>query len=162
MVTLLLGAHGCGKSTYIIDRIKEDYKNKQLSLLIVPEQQTVVAERQLTEAQPPSAQLYTEATNLTRLANSVFRKTGGLKYNYITKGGQTLIMYRAICEVRDVLKQYKIPRGREKSCISLFLQAIGEMKSYGVDIARLENALPQVESESLKARIEDIITVWSV
>lgn len=162
MVTLLLGAHGCGKSTYIIDRIKEDYKNKQLSLLIVPEQQTVVAERQLTEALPPSAQLYTEATNLTRLANSVFRKTGGLKYNYITKGGQTLIMYRAICEVRDVLKQYKIPRGREKSCISLFLQAIGEMKSYGVDIARLENALPHVESESLKARIEDIITVWSV
>ena len=101
MVTLLLGAHGCGKSTYIIDRIKEDYKNKQLSLLIVPEQQTVVAERQLTEALPPSAQLYTEATNLTRLANSVFRKTGGLKYNYITKGGQTLIVEN--CAVKNCL-----------------------------------------------------------
>lgn len=162
MVTLLLGPHGCGKSTYIIERIKEDFQRKDFSLLIVPEQQTVVAERQLTEALPPAAQLYTEATNLTRLANSVFRKTGGLKYNYITKGGQTLIMYRAICEVRDVLKQYKIPRGREKSCISLFLQAIGEMKSYGVDIPRLEKAMAQVESQDLRVRLEDIITVWSV
>ena len=162
MVTLLLGAHGSGKSTHIVECIKNDYMSRVHSLLIVPEQQTVVAERQLTEALPPAAQLYTEATNLTRLANSVFRKTGGLKYNYITKSGQTLIMYRTICEVRDLLKQYKIPRGRERSCISLFLQAIGEMKSYGVDIARLENVLPQIESEDLRVRIEDIITVWAV
>ena len=76
MVTLLLGPYGHGKSTYIIDKIKADYENGVRSFLIVPEQQTVVAERQLTESLPPKAQLYTEATNLTRLANSVFRKTG--------------------------------------------------------------------------------------
>ena len=161
MVTLLLGPYGHGKSTYIIDKIKADYENGVRSFLIVPEQQTVVAERQLTEALPPKAQLYTEATNLTRLANSVFRKTGGLRYNYVTKSGQNLIMYRTICEVRDLLKQYRIPKGREKSCIKLFLQAIGELKSYGVEISQLENAMCELESTDLKARISDIITVWS-
>ncbi|MBE6674499.1 MAG: hypothetical protein E7596_05285 [Ruminococcaceae bacterium] len=161
MITLLLGPYGHGKSTYIIDRIKADYEHRVRSFLIVPEQQTLISERQLIKALPPAAQLYTEATNLTRLANSVFRKTGGLKYNYITKSGKNLIMYRTLCEVRPLLQQYKIPVGREKSCIKLFLQAIGELKSYGVEIPRLENATSQVENQDLKRKLEDIITVWS-
>ena len=161
MVTLLLGAYGHGKSTYILDRIKEDYEHRVRSFLIVPEQQTLSCERILAEKLPPNAQLYTEATNMTRLANSVFRETGGLKYNYVTKGGQNLIMYRAICEVRDLLTQYKIPKGREKACISLFLQAIGELKSYGIDRATLKNAADRLESEGLKSRLYDIIAVWT-
>ncbi len=161
MITLLLGPYGHGKSTYIIDKIKTDYEHRVRSFLIVPEQQTLISERQLTKSLPPAAQLYTEATNLTRLANSVFRKTGGLKYNYITKSGKNLIMYRTLCEVRPLLQQYKIPIGREKSCIKLFLQAIGELKSYGIDISRLENALKEVESEDLKRKLGDIITVWA-
>ena len=161
MVTLLLGPHGYGKSTYIIDRIKDDYKQKINSFLIVPEQQTVVSERILTQLLPPSAQLYTEATNFTRLANSVFRKTGGLKYNYITKSNKNLLMYRALCEVRPLLKQYNIPKGREKSSVKLFLQAIGELKSYGVDFARLEESLTLLQSVDLQARIQDMLTVWA-
>ncbi len=161
MVTLLLGTYGHGKSTYILDKIKEDYKNRVHSFLIVPEQQNLISERELTRSLPPSAQLYTEATNLTRLANSVFRKTGGIKYNYVTSGGKNLIMYRALCEVRDSLKQYIIPKGREKSCVQLFLQAIGELRAYGVEIEKLENSLGELESEDLKARIGDMLTVWS-
>lgn len=161
MITLLLGAYGHGKSTYILDKIKKDYENKVHSYLIVPEQQTLISEKELTRALPPSAQLYTEATNLTRLANSVFRKTGGIKYNYVTKGGKNLIMYRALCEVRDSLKQYVIPKGREKSCVQLFLQAIGELRAYSIEPEKLENALGELESEDLKARITDILTVWT-
>ena len=135
MITIYLGAYGHGKSTKIIEDIKADYENRIRSFLIVPEQQTLVSERQLASSLPPSAQLYTEATNLTRLANSVFRKTGGLKYNYVTKSAQSLIMYRTICEVRSLLQHYnKIPIGREKSYIGTFLQAIGELKSYSVSI----------------------------
>ena len=168
MVTLFLGAYGHGKSTKIIDCIKNDYENKIRSYLIVPEQQTLVSERQLTTALPPSAQLYTEATNLTRLANSVFRKTGGLKYNYVTKSRQSLIMYRTICEVRGLLKHYnKIPVGREKSYVGMFLQAIGELKAYSVSIPLLDKALSELEgdktgnNELLCAKIQDILTVWT-
>ena len=168
MITIYLGAYGHGKSTKIIENIKADYENKIRSFLIVPEQQTLVSERQLTIALPPSAQLYTEATNLTRLANSVFRKTGGLKYNYVTKSARSLIMYRTICEVRGLLKHYnKIPVGREKSYISMFLQAIGELKSYSVTIPLLDKALSELEKDSsaetelLRKKIQDVLTVWS-
>ena len=165
MITLYLGAYGHGKSTEIIENIKKDFVNKTRSFLIVPEQQTLVSERQLTIALPPSAQLYTEATNLTRLANSVFRKTGGLKYNYVTKSKKNLIMYRTICEVRGLLKHYnKIPVGREKSYIGMFLQAIGELKSYSVTIPLLDKALSELEqgaseeTELLRAKVQDILT----
>ncbi|MBO5312710.1 MAG: PD-(D/E)XK nuclease family protein [Clostridia bacterium] len=161
MITFLLGPYGHGKSTYIIEKIRQDTVGKHPSMLIVPEQQTVISERELATTLPPSAQLYTEATNLSRLANSVFRKHGGLKYSYITKSEKNLIMYRAICKVRSSLTQYKIPIGREKSCIGLFLQAIGELKSYSVSIQELELASERLDDPILKARLSDMIIIWS-
>ncbi len=181
-VTLLLGPFGHGKSTYIMNKIKEDYneiiKNIEeskeefdhniRSYLIVPEQQTLISERQLATALPPTAQLYLEATNMTRLADTVFRKTGGLKYNYVTKGAQNLIMYSAICEVRDSLQHYKgIPVGREKSYIKLFLQAIGELKAYSISVPQLEFAYNKLmtnnapETQTLRAKIYDLMIVWN-
>ena len=47
MINFLYGDLGTGKSTYIIEQIVNDCKNKTRSLLIVPEQQTVIKERQL-------------------------------------------------------------------------------------------------------------------
>ena len=182
MITLLLGPSGHGKSTHIINKIKEDYESiitdvetngKMLehnvhSYLIVPEQQTLISERQLASALPATAQLYIEATNLTRLADTVFRKTGGLRYNYVTKGTQNLLMYSAICEVRDALKYYKeISPGKERSYIKLFLQAIGELKAYSITIPQLSAALEELQannsskSELLRAKIHDLSLVWS-
>ncbi|MBO5439645.1 MAG: hypothetical protein J6A53_03215, partial [Clostridia bacterium] len=132
MINFLFGDEGHGKSTYIIEKIKEDAKLGIHSFLIVPEQQTVISEKELASLLPPSAQLYCEAINFTRLANKLFRELGGLKYNYITKSGKNLAMYQAICECRDILKEYKIQKGHEKSCVKLFLGAIGELKAYSV------------------------------
>ncbi|MBO5261526.1 MAG: PD-(D/E)XK nuclease family protein [Clostridia bacterium] len=164
MVKLYLGAYGHGKSTRIIEDIKKDYEKlkkggifdesgeqKARSILIVPEQQTLVSERQLVSTLPPSAQLFVEATNLTRLADSVFRKTGGLKYNYITKSAQNLIMYRVICELRKELKPYyDIQVGREKNYIGMFSLAIGELKSYSITTPILEAALTKLEKDNVK------------
>lgn len=162
MVNLLYGDYGSGKSTYIIERIKEDYQKGVPSFLIVPEQETVVAERQIASLLDPQAQLFCEVTNFTRLANRVFRDFGGLKYNYISKSAKSLVMYRAICECRPILKDCKIEEGHEKSCIASFLQAINELKTYAVTISDLEAALLQIEDRHLRNKLENIINVWAV
>lgn len=161
MIRLLFGDTGTGKSTHIFDLIKADYHNGIHSYLIVPEQETVLRERQIASLLPSRAQLFCEATNFTRLANSVFRACGGLKTNYISKSGKNLIMYRAICECRDKLTEYKIALGHEKGCIKSFLEAIGELKSYSVTVDALEKAIDELDNESLKNRLHDIITIWS-
>lgn len=161
MINFLFGDEGHGKSTYIIEKIKEDTKNGVRSFLIVPEQQTVISERELATLLPPSAQLYCEAINFTRLANKVFREVGGLKYNYISKSGKSLAMYQAICECRDILTEYKIQKGHEKSCVKLFLGAIGELKAYSISPEQLKNATQSVENEHFKNRLEDILLIWA-
>ena len=50
MISFLFGDQGHGKSTYILEKIKNDAENKVRSYLIVPEQQTVISEREIATA----------------------------------------------------------------------------------------------------------------
>lgn len=162
MVQFLYGDYGTGKSTYILNKIKEDSKNGLRSFLIVPEQQTVIKERQIASLLP-SAQLYCEVTNFSRLPNRIFREFGGLKDNYVTKSGKNLLMYQAICKCREggKLKTYKIEEKHEKSSIKMFLKAIGEFKSYNVSMKKLEKAIMGLDgNEQLKLKLEDIASIW--
>ena len=162
MVTVLYGRMGTGKSTAIMKMLSENVERKQYSYLIVPEQKSVIAEREIASQLPPSAQLYVDATNFTRLANKVFRMHGGLKYNYITRSGKSLIMYRAICEVRSSLAEYRIAPGKEKSAVSMFLDAVGELKTYGISGSTLTDVCNGMEDSKLKRRLCDLILVNSV
>ena len=162
MIRILYGKVGTGKSTRIMEMIKKDCSEKKRSYLIVPEQKNLIAERQLASSTEPSCQLYTEATNFTRLANSVFRTVGGLNYNYVTKSGKSLIMYRALCEVRQSLKSYSIAKGRERGAVKAFLDAVGELKTYGVTAEDVLFVSDKIENEKLSARLKDLSLVKSV
>ena len=143
MITFILGDIGHGKSTKIINSIFEDVKNGQKSILIVPEQETLFCERIIASPPfEPSAQRFAEVLSFSRLANKFFRMYGGLRYNYATRSDKNLVMYRAICEARDLLKYYKnISKGREHTCVKLFLDAIGELKAYGITADRLKEIM---------------------
>ena len=77
MIKLILGGAGTGKSTRLREMICDDVLHGVSALLLVPEQETVAAERRMLDILPPSAQLSFEVTNFTRLANRVFRTCGG-------------------------------------------------------------------------------------
>ncbi|MBQ7352436.1 MAG: PD-(D/E)XK nuclease family protein [Clostridia bacterium] len=162
MINLLVGKYGSGKSTHIFNCIKEDFENGIFSFLIVPEQYSVACERMIASKLPPKAQLSCEVLNFSRLANRVFREFGGLKYNYVTNSAKNLIMYIAVSQVKDRLKAYKIANGHEKSCITLFLQAIYELKSYNISMDTINKVKDHKNtSEHLRNKLEDITAVWS-
>ena len=69
MIKFLFGNEGCGKSTEILESIKKDTESKKRVVLLVPEQQTVISEREIATLLPASSQYYCEATNFTRFAN---------------------------------------------------------------------------------------------
>lgn len=160
MLTFLLGRYGTGKSSYILEGIARDVADKRQSFWIVPEQKALICERSIATHLPPSAQFYTEVLNFTRLCDKVFRLSGGLKYNYVTRSGKSLIMYRTLCEVGDSLIEYKVVKGRERGLVELFLDAIGELKSYCVTPEALKEATTLVESERLKNKITDLVRVF--
>ncbi|MBO5374331.1 MAG: PD-(D/E)XK nuclease family protein [Clostridia bacterium] len=160
MLTFLFGKYGTGKSAYIVEKIAENVSNKKRAYWLVPEQKALICERNLASALTPSAQLYAEVLNFTRLADKVFRICGGLRYNYIQRSGKSLVMYRALCSVRDTLTEYKITKGRERGCVSLFLDAIGELKSYCVTPQMLFDAQSRLPDSRLKNRIGDLARVF--
>ena len=127
MIRLLLGQYGSGKTSYMINSLGRDASEKKHAFWLVPEQRTVLCESNIARLLPPSAQLYVEAINFTRLCDKIFRTYGGLKYNYISKSSKNFIMYKTLCEVRGALTEYKIAKGREKGFIDLFLDAVGEL-----------------------------------
>lgn len=160
MVTFLFGKYGTGKSAYILEKISENVARAERAFWLVPEQKVLICERNLASQLPPSAQLYAEALSFTRLANKVFRECGGLKYNYIDRSGKSLIMYRALCEIGDSLAEYKIKKGQERGYVALFLDAIGELKSYLVSPKKLKSALDALTDRRLKGKIADLVRVF--
>ena len=161
MITLLYGDFGTGKTAHIMDMIKHDCKSGTRSFWLVPEQKAVITERNIAKHLPPSAQLYTEVLNFTRLCDKVFRQYGGLKYNYISKSAKRLVMYRTLCEIGEALKVYRTKKGKESGSVSLFLDAVGELKSYLVDADSLRTVIAKVQSPLLKDRIDDLVSVYS-
>ena len=168
MITFLLGDIGHGKSTKIINNLKEDASNHIHSFLIVPEQETLACERVIAQNLPSSAQLYIEVLSFSRLANRVFRKYGGLRYNYATRSDKNLVMYKTICELKGhSLKEFKNIEGSEHTFVKLFLDAIGELKSYGVTPQELQKAIKALEQDSdsdkrLIAKLNDIVLIWGL
>lgn len=161
MITLLYGDFGTGKTARIMDMIRHDCESGTRSFWLVPEQKAVITERSIARHLPPSAQLYTEALNFTRLCDKVFRQYGGLKYNYISKSAKRLVMYRTLCEIGDGLKVYRTKKGKESGSVALFLDAVGELKSYLVDADSLRTVISKIASPLLKDRIDDLVSVYS-
>ncbi len=163
MIRIIYGCFGGSKSNKIYDLMKEDASAAHPSYLIVPEQQTVQCERKLLDLLPPSAQLHTEALNFSRLANLVFRKYGGLSYNYADKGAKTLIMWKNLKELSPLLTEY----GKAASETSLqfsseMLSAVGELKAYCISPQRLEAASKKLSDSALLSRkLWDLSLIYS-
>lgn len=163
MIRIVYGCSGSGKSRRIYELMKEDVQNGTPSYLIVPEQETVRCERRLLDLLPPSAQLSTEVLNFSRLANLVFRKHGGLSYNYADKGSKALIMWKNLKELAPLLSEYgKAAEGNTAVFASEMLSAIGELKAYCVTPTKLERAAEKLDgNESLKKKLYDLSLIMS-
>ena len=85
-------------------KILENLKYKRQTVLLVPEQQTVISEAEMAKRLPASSVLHFEVTNFTRLANTVFRSLGGLFGEYCDKTRESLIMWRTLTELSPMLE----------------------------------------------------------
>ncbi len=152
MITFVYGAPGSGKTHYIFEELKRNFEN---AYLIVPEQQTVTAERSALVKLPPSSALSFEVLNFTRLGNTVFRKYGGLSYHYITPAMKSLFMWRTLRELSPILKEYSAA-SKDMSLTEVMLRATDELKVAAVTPEMLDAAVSKLSDGSLKSKLQDI------
>lgn len=164
MVKFIFGRAGSGKSSRIYDLAAQSLISKRSTILIVPEQQAVNAESKMADLLEKrgasSLELNLEILNFKRLCNRVFRQYGGLSYNYISKAGRSLLMWKALSELNENLSEYggKV----DKSRVDLMLAAVSEFKAYRITPSALEHSMEQLdENSSLSKKLSDISLIFA-
>ena len=162
MIQFIFGRSGSGKTELMRQNIRRDAKEGRSVLLLIPEQEVLSNETALCSSSAEVA-LNTQVLSFRRLANTVFRKYGGLKYNYITKGERTVIMWRALCSVAPSLRKFADVSIRDKSLLCALSAQISEFKAYCVSPADLERAADALTDaqKDLKNKLYDISVIYA-
>ncbi len=165
MLTIIEGGFSSGAFDEIKRRIMLSRGRGRRAYLIVPEQQTVIAEAEMTDFMPPDAPLYFEVTNFTRLANSSFRTLGGIANEYCDKTKKRLVMWRAINEIAPMLLGCTGMSEIPAALADKYLSAMAEMQAAGIDadgVAELATDETVMSDSRLKGKLTDLASVMSV
>lgn len=163
MLTLIEGGFTSSLHSEIIKRIERSLDNHERVYLIVPEQQTVSAECEMSEILPPSAPLNFEVTNFTRFVNTAFRSMGGICAEYCSPVAKSLIMWRALTELSPMLSMMhgrtNIPPGIVKKALS----AVSEMQSLGISAENIRDAAEdKTNDRHLEEKLSDLGLIYAL
>ena len=159
MLQFIFGKPSSGKSSLIIDKIKERSLNGDSSLLIVPEQFTFQNEKMLLDAVGDSAFLNTTVLSFTRLCEEVMRNIGGMAGKVLTGADKVIILSRALKNVKDKLKIW----GKFTSSMSFsktILDTIGEFKINSYTPDDLLKQSQKCDNPTLALKLHDLSVVY--
>ena len=129
---MIAGRAGTGKTAYVMDEIRRKGEAGETGLLlIVPEQYSHDAERRLSAVCGDRLPLYGETLSFSRLCGRVFSETGGEPAHVLDRGGQMLLMHRALESVAPGLRVFGAKRQRAGQLGEL-LDTAREFKSLNI------------------------------
>ena len=168
MLTLIEGGLLSDGHEIIIDRISTLVREGKRAYLIVPEQQTVSAEKEMTDVLPASAPLCFEVTNFTRFADTVFRSLGGLAGEVATASKKALVMWRTLKELSPILTTVNTKNEISAGSVKRMLGAIAKMQSFSVTSKELMDARTALTKSDnaltdprLLAKLSDVASVMT-
>ncbi len=152
MLTFLEGGFNSGVHEELKSIIERKTASGKRCILLVPEQQTVMAEIEMAEDMPSSAPLLFEVSNFTRFANTVFRALGGIKTDYADGVKKSLIMWKTLTELSPHLTLLGGRREVVAGTVERAMSAIKEAEVLGLDAEMMSQA---AENEKINRRLKD-------
>ncbi|MBQ7599996.1 MAG: exodeoxyribonuclease V subunit gamma [Clostridia bacterium] len=165
MINLIAGRSGYGKSSKLLEMLKETLQfTDRNTVVIVPHQQSYTWEERIASMFPPAFNLRCEITTIPKLYDTISREFGGLRNRVIDDGGRILLVWRAMMSVREQLRVFR--GGYDDKNLPVLLKAIDELKKGGVTPAKAEKALEKLEQDGtatgLRDRLHDAVLVYGV
>ena len=146
MLKLYIGPAGSGKTAAVMDEIRRRVLAQAPdNWLIVPEQYSHEAERELCLRCGDTMSRYAEVFSFSGLARRVLSEQGGAALPVLDKGGRLLCMSLALAGVGERLRAYKAAR-RRPEFPALMLSAADELKTAGVSAEMLEEAVADCDA----------------
>ncbi len=161
MLQFVLGGAGVGKSQYLYQNIAQDLSQNRKVLLIVPEHQVLESEKALISTCDGIPTLQLEVLSFSRLAQRVFRTLGGMTERDIDRGAQLLVLWRALRELAPFMQEFSNVTLREQGFLERTLDTISEFQNSCITSAQLQEILPKIESEALRAKMSDFAQIYT-
>ena len=155
MLRIIWGRAGAGKTGVVLSELQEQVAARKAGgFLIVPEQYSHEAERELAMRCGDAASLYAEVLSFTRLAHRVALETGQSARTYLDAGGRLLQLALALEQVWPSLRVYGSARSSPE-LMGRLLSALSELRFGGADSGALRAAARQAEG-SLSDKLADL------
>ena len=161
MLTLLMGKAGSGKTAAVLGKIRENVIKKiPGSILLVPEQYSHEAERELARICPDSMSLYAEVMSFTGFARRLSAEYGGSSKRYLDEGGRLLAMALALDGFGKDLPVLHIFGGSKAKSETqeMLLSAVEELKASAVSPEDLRETAAKVE-EHLAEKLRELALI---
>ncbi len=136
MLRLICGLSGTGKTTFILNEIKERALLGRHSLLIVPEQFSSSAETGVFAVLGDRLSTYAGVFSFTSYAERLLKIYGGTAITTLTDAGRVVLVRRALEALGDEIKTYRRHRRSTGFCM-MCADAITELKSAGATCEKL-------------------------
>ena len=160
MLKLVLGRAKSGKTSSILEDIRAlSAEGERGMVLLVPEQYSHEAEREMLRVCGDSLSLHGEVLSFTRLAHRVLREAGMENRKFLDGGGRALCMALALDAVGSRLKVYPAAR-RQTAMQESLLEAMDELKSACVTPEALE-ACADERHDGLADKLRDLALIYS-
>lgn len=159
MLTFLFGRPGSGKTSYIIEKIKESVESGKQTYLLVPEQQAFISESMLADL-PASSALCFEVVSFSRLCEKVFGEVGGLIDSRMGSDLGSLIMWQTLREVSALLEEYGSVK-TDRAFGDMMLSVIDELHANSVSAEDCQRLAEQCDDPALSRKLSDISLVYA-
>ena len=158
MLNIFYGRERIDKEAFIYHQIAE---SRQRTLVIVPDQYTLEAEKRAFSVLQTEALMEVEIVSLSRLGFKVLAETGGGRRVFIDKYGRHMLLSQIAAEYDERLQVF---RGslRKPAFIQMANDFISEMKQYNVrpeDLTGMSKTLPQ--DSLLRRKLADLQLIFS-
>ena len=158
MLHLILGKAGTGKTTAVMAAIRRAVEERRGGqLLLVPEQYSHEAERELCAACGDSLSLYGEVFSFTGLARRLMSEQGGGAAPWLDKGGRLLCMALALSELGPRLRVYGSAACKVE-LQAMLLRELDELKTACVTPEQLARAA-ELADDSLGEKLADLALI---
>jgi ATP-dependent helicase/nuclease subunit B len=160
----IYGRAGSGKTRFCLGEIKSKLAAgaTQPLVLLVPEQFTFQAERDLITVLGTGGILKTEVLSFRRMAYRAFNEAGGITYPHIHPAGKCMILYRILDKMRDSFQVFSRSADRQ-GFVNTLSTLITEFKRYNVTPEALENAGKGLEEGNpLKGKLMELTSIYAL
>jgi len=159
----IYGRAGSGKTRFCLKQIKEQLEAGEGHplVLLVPEQYTFQAERDLINVLGTGGILQIEVLSFRRLAFRIFNQAGGITYPHIHSAGKCMLLHRILDRHKTDWQVFAKAADRQ-GFVNTIANLITEFKRYAVTPGKLREAAQGLpENDLLKEKLDELSIVYA-